>query len=201
MKALIYGHSQSGGMGLDLEKALKKVGFSVTRSTHVGRNDKWLLAHVKEVPAGPYDRVFLYVGGNSDNPTPTEIMGLVNTFGADRTVAILPPVNHERTKKGGDEAIVDLRAKNMGNFKAIGDSVRTYMTEGGNADFEPDQIHMRPGSSPSKSLAQKILEDMGAVAATAQTSPSTTGASASLTVGVGVVLVLAAALIWRSRRS
>jgi len=199
MKALIYGHSQSGGMGLDLEKALKKAGFAVTRATRVGKNDKWLLANVKDVPAGTYDRVFLYLGGNSDNPTPTEILSLVDVFGADRTVVILPPVNRERTKKGGDEAIAALRAKNMGNFKAIGDSVRTYMIEGGNADFEPDQIHMKPGSKVSKPLAQKILEDMGAVAATAQTSP-TTGPSTSLTVGVGVVLAIVAALVWRNRR-
>jgi hypothetical protein len=189
-------------MGLDLEKALKKAGFSVTRSTHVGKNDKWLLAHVHEIPADSYDRVFLYIGGNSDNPTPTEIMGLVGVFGADRTVAILPPVNRERTKKGGSEAIAALRAKNMGNFKAIGDSVRTYMTEGGNADFEPDQIHMRPGSAPSKELAQKILTNLGYsadVVNTPETAPAASGSNVALIAGIGVAAVLAFAL-WRARR-
>lgn len=200
MKALIYGHSQSGGMGLDLEKALKKAGFAVTRATRVGKNDKWLLAHVKEVPAGPYDQVFLYVGGNSDNPTSNEIMGLVNTFGADRTVAILPPVNRERSKKGGDEAIAALRAKNMGNFKAIGNSVRTYMTEGGNADFEPDQIHMRPGSTPSKDLAQKILNNLGIGPVASSEPPSAAGGGAGLAVGLAIAAIGAGYFLYFRKR-
>ena len=191
MKALVYGHSQSGGMGLDLEKALKKAGYSVTRVTKVGWNDAKLVQYLPELPAGPYDRVFLYVGGNSDAPTPTAIGQLVQAFDG-KAVVILPPVNTERTKKGGAEATAALVAKNEGNRAALAGKVRVYTFSGGLSDFEPDQIHMRPGSAASKAAAQAIVGDLQAPAVKAGFDPV-------LFVGLGLIAAVALAL-WARRR-
>ena len=201
MKALIFGHSQSGGLGLELARVLKKAKVDVTRVTKVGWNDAKLLGYLPSVPKGPYKYVFLYVGGNSDNPTPVQINKLVEHFktaGADVSV-ILPPVNTERTKKGGATATAALRAKNAGNRKGIVD-VRVYEIEGTNADFEPDQIHMRASSAASKTLAQKMLANLGLGAAqptVADATPPTSTPGGALIASVVIALIGATYFLMR----
>lgn len=155
MRVLIYGHSQSEGMGLDVERLLKQAGFSVTRVTKRGYNDRRLVRDVPTLPAGPWDRVILYAGGNSDTPSVGAIRELIGAFGADRTVVVLPPVNVDNPER------VNIgRAKNAGNVAGISDLVRVYAIEADQRSFYPDKIHMKPGCPPSKELAGRIVSDV-----------------------------------------
>ena len=151
MKALIYGHSQSGGMGLDLEKGLKKAGVSVKRITNVGYNDvKLLKAAPAQVDA---DFVFLYAGGNSDKAEPEAIRKLVDHFGKQRTFVVLGPVSTAHAK--GDL----WRERNKGNVEGLKGYVPVYSVEAGAKEFWPDKLHMKPGAPTSVKLAQQILAD------------------------------------------
>jgi hypothetical protein len=151
MKALIYGHSQSGGMGLDLEKGLKKAGVAVKRITNVGYNDAKLL---KAAPAQvDADFVFLYAGGNSDTADPEAIRKLVDHFGKQRTFVVLGPVSTAHAK--GDL----WRERNKGNVEGLKGYVPVYSVEAEAKEFWPDKLHMKPGAPTSVKLAQQILAD------------------------------------------
>ena len=194
MKALVFGHSQSGGMGLDMVAALKKLGFDVKRKTHNGANDAALLKDLPDLgdPA-QYDRVFLYAGGNSDDPTVDQIKKLVDTFGASKTVVILPPVN-----VGRDPAKVEAqRAKNKGNFDGLQGYVPVYSIEADYADFtsNTDHVHLRAGSKPSVDLVAKVLGDIGLSGGAL--APS--GAKAALIIGGAVLIAIVLALMTRAR--
>ena len=156
MKALVYGHSQSGGMGLDLAKALAKAGIDVERVTHVGYTDKKLINARKDIKSGPFDLVFLYAGGNSNKPTPNDIVELARTFPSARVSVVLPPVNVDRDA----QAVAALREKNAGNKAGVSAAgLKVYTVEAHASDFWPDKIHMRPKSAASVELANKIVAD------------------------------------------
>lgn len=200
MKALVFGHSQSGGMGLDMVAALKALGFDVKRKTHNGANDKALIADLPELgdPA-QYDRVFLYAGGNSDDPTVDQIKALVNHFGAAKTVVILPPVN-----TGRDPAkVAAQRAKNKGNYDGLLGFVPVYSIEADYADFtsNTDHVHLRAGSKPSKDLVATVLGDLGLASGGAIVPSTSSTTKAVLIVGGAVLIAVLLALVTRSRRS
>lgn len=155
-KALIYGHSQSGGTGLDLEKALRMKGFKVTRVTRVGWSDKKLLDNVADVAAdaAAAQVIALYGGGNSDKPTVEPLRKLIEALGAQKVLLVLPPVNLDR-----DDAQAHL-AKNEANADGVKDLVPIYRLQGGASDFWPDGIHMKPGVKPSVALAKQIVDDI-----------------------------------------
>jgi len=156
-QALIFGHSQSGGMGLDLEAALKARGWAVKRSTIVGANDAKLVSLVPEVAdyAASADRVFLYGGGNSESPSVDDLRALVVALGAGKTVLVLPPVNVDDPNRA--EMV---RAKNAGNAAALHELVPVYAVEGPSSSFQADKIHMRPGCPESVGLASKIVQEL-----------------------------------------
>lgn len=154
MRALIYGHSQSGGMGLDVEKLLKQKGFTVVRETKVGYTDRRLVSYLPNVPSGPYDRVYLYVGGNSDVPDVKNIRALIEHFGASRTVVVLGPVNLDHAERAPT-----LQARNAGNRAGVADLVRVYDLQAGQSAFWPDKLHVKPGVPESKRLAEQIVAE------------------------------------------
>lgn len=155
--ALIFGHSQSGGMGLDLEAALKARGWAVKRSTQVGANDAKLVALVPSVAdaAAEADRVYLFGGGNSESPSVDDLRALVAALGAGKTTLILPPVNVDDPSRA--EMV---RAKNAGNAAGLQDRVPVLAVEGPASSFQPDKIHMRPGCPESVGLAGRLMQDL-----------------------------------------
>lgn len=178
MQALVYGHSQSGGMGLDLVSALKKVGYTVERITHIGYTDPKLLKAAPETVTA--DRVFLYAGGNTDNADPESIRKLVDHFGRERTVVVLGPINSDNPK-------ADLwRARNAGNVEGLKDYVRVYSVEASGKEFWPDKLHMKPGAPSSVKLAKQIVTDLTG------TPPSDSGTPWLLIAGAGLLLLLLA---------
>ncbi len=193
MKAFIYGHSQTGGMGLDAEKALKKAGYAVERITRVGYGDGKLL---KEAPSTDADLVVLFAGGNTDTANPTAIRSLVDHFGQGRTLVVLSPVCSAYAKADA------LRARNAGNVAGLGTYVRVYSVEAGPEEFQPDKIHMKAGSPSSTKLAQRIVADLQAKPP--QEPPPSTDQDqldqpAPTTSSIGVLLV-AVLLLWLLRR-
>lgn len=158
--ALIYGHSQSGGMGLDLEKALRKRGWKVSRTTRVGWNDGKLLVNVDDVQvqADAADRVYLYGGGNSDKPSVKPLRELVQALGAAKTVLILPPVNTDRDA----DDVAAQRLKNKGNADGLADLVPVVQVEASGDNFWGDKIHMRPGSPQSLAVADQLVQPLAA---------------------------------------
>lgn len=174
MNVLIYGHSQSGGMGLDLVSALKKAGHSVERVTRIGYTDPKLL---QEAPTSAADRVVLYAGGNTDKADPESIRKLIDHFGKERTVVVLGPVNADNPK-------ADLwRARNAGNVEGLKDHVRVYSVEASGKEFWPDKLHMKPKAPSSVQLAKQIVTDL-----TGKIPPDDT--PVLLYVGAGLLLFL-----------
>lgn len=163
--ALLYGHSQTGGMGIDQEKALKSAGFTTSRVVHNGKNDAALLALTSDLTEkqANADRVFLYAGGNSDASTVPEITALIDYFGPERVTVILPPVNQGRD----DDKIAAQRAKNAANVEGLAlqsdtRNVRVYSIEAPYDQFSSntDHVHLAAGSQASKDFAQRVIDEM-----------------------------------------
>jgi len=105
-KAFIYGHSQTGGLGRDLEINLKEKGFKTFRSTNNSRNDSWLYKNIKKIAKRPskFTHVFLYVGANSSKTFPESLSGMVNYFlnagvKKENIFAILPPYHKDKIER------------------------------------------------------------------------------------------------------
>lgn len=178
MNVLIYGHSQSGGMGLDLVSALKAAGHRVERVTHIGYTDPKLL---QEAPTSTADRVVLYAGGNTDKADPESIRKLVDHFGRERTVVVLGPINSDNPK-------ADLwRARNAGNVEGLKEYVRVYSVEASGKEFWPDKLHMKPKAPSSVQLAKQIVTDL-----TGSPPPADSGTFWPLIAGAGLLLLLLA---------
>lgn len=190
--ALLFGHSQTGGMGIDLANALKNAGYSVSRVVHNGAHDSQLVSFLSDLSdkQAASDKVFLYAGGNSDDPSVPDITALINYFGADRCTVILPPVN-----QGRDPAkIAAQRIKNDGNKAGLQaqdstKNVRIYAIE---ADWDQftantDHVHLRAGSPASVALANQIVAEID--------QPIDDGSL--LTVILSLVAVGTAIYVWR----
>lgn len=181
VKALVYGHSQSGGMGLDLVKQLRAAGIETQRVTHVGYTDKKLIAARADVTGGPFDVVVLYAGGNSSKPTPADIIELARSFPSARVSVVLPPVNTDRESS----AVAALRDKVAGNKAGAEQAgLKVYTVEAGGSQFWPDKVHMRPGAAASVQLAKTIVGDV-------------TGSNQRAVLGA---LVIGAVVLWAVKR-
>jgi hypothetical protein len=152
-KALIYGHSQAAGIGRDLESALKSMGYKVTRIVKVGYNDSALISELSAIPEGPWDKVFLFAGGNSTQASAADINTLINHFGRERVTVILPPVNKDNPSRRDM-----IRKKNKDNKDGI--SVPAFWIEGGQQEFGEDGIHMKAGSPGSNSLVGTVISNI-----------------------------------------
>lgn len=183
MKALVFGHSQSGGMGLDLVAALKKREWQVVRSTHNGFSDYKLLNFIPDLgDLSQIDRTYLFAGANNPHPTPETILKMVKLLGgAERVTVILPPYNEA---KESPTVMADQTTKGWVNSQALkAAGVPVYRVLAPAKEFS-DGIHLRRGSATSKELAEQI------VGGQSQIGQAVTGA-----VGVGAVVGVAF-LLW-----
>ena len=198
MRILLYGHSQTYGMGADLQAALRAQGHDVTRIWHSGWRDPELLQAVYSLPSGPWDRVYLYLGGNTTTPTTEALLGIVQHFGIDRSTVILPPVNADYTSYAPTRRRVN--SAHADALQAL--NVRTYQLETTGNFFQPDQVHLLAGSQPSIDLANRIAYE--SLAPTALTRPSPDNSAViGWSVGVGLAalgLVGLAIVLARRRR-
>ena len=154
-RALLYGHSQTGGMGLDMRQALQAAGFDVTLSVHNGKADPWLLDHLPELgDLGAYKRVVAYLGGNADNADPQTIVALAQALGGpDKVAVVLPPINADKAPDA------QKAARNAGHLQAPqGQGFRVYLVQAPGSDFW-DGIHLNPGTVASQALAEQIMVD------------------------------------------
>lgn len=123
--ALIYGHSQSGGMGLDVQKLLSKAGWKVVRVTKVGWSDGQLGAGIPELTGSPgqYDRIFYYGGANpkaSKEATGNSILANVAKLGGpSKVTVVLAPYNDAKGRhpRRPDDARLALRAAAEGRWR------------------------------------------------------------------------------------
>jgi lysophospholipase L1-like esterase len=76
-KILIYGDSQTGRTGKELEKLLKDQGHTVTRKTNSGKSTEWLSEHI---PKGQSDKVYLFSGGNDGSVQANALRALLSAF-------------------------------------------------------------------------------------------------------------------------
>jgi len=87
-KILIYGDSQSGRTGLELQKLLKAQGHIVTRKTNSGKSTDWLSKHV---PNGQSDKVYLFSGGNDGSVQADALRALLSAFANVKEVFYFGP--------------------------------------------------------------------------------------------------------------
>jgi hypothetical protein len=159
-KALIYGNSIAGGLGLAFKSALEGIGYNVKVDYHEGYNDSRLFSTAKTIEGGPWDHVVLFVGGNAGVPTPGPINNLIDFFGKDKTTIILMPVNLDdlgegKDKNGKNKRGSEMLSVNQANQAAI--SLPSYWAEGKMGDFTSDKIHMKPGSPAASRLVSQVM--------------------------------------------
>lgn len=157
MNYLIYGHSQSGGMGLDFQKQLKKAGHTVDRVTKVGWNDAKLLSNIPSLgDVSKYDGVYFFGGGNNDKPTPDTLLKIVDSLGGkDKVMVILPPYNDS---KESPDVMTDPTTKGFANQKALENNGVTVFRRLFPSDaFWPDKIHLKPYTKFSSDFAMEVL--------------------------------------------
>jgi hypothetical protein len=105
LKALVFGHSQTQGMGFALRGALIRKGIkNIVYAPYPGFNDRGLAGKIKKVAKDPssFTHVFLYLGGNLGQKNPNTMTGhmtdIINHFTSngvnkDNIFVTLPPVN------------------------------------------------------------------------------------------------------------
>lgn len=169
-KALIYGHSQAGGLGLGLKSALTSLGYEVNLVVKSGANDDVLLSGIKNVgDPNEYDKVYLFVGGNWPKvPKVDAISSMVNFFGPKKTAVILPPTNTDENEVAA-EGTRNKKNKD-GIIQKFGGIVKVYIPYGKTEEFT-DGIHMRNGSAGSKRLIQDLFLEKPSVPARAKVDP------------------------------
>jgi len=93
MKALIFGDSQTGYVGKEIEKILKAQGFAVTRVVKAGKSTAWLEQYAaKTFPATGWSQVYLLTGGNDYSPQVSSLSKLLTYFKSPKVIYIpLPP--------------------------------------------------------------------------------------------------------------
>ena len=92
MKALIFGDSQSGATGREVERLLKQRGAFVKRVTKSGRSTKKLVGIAKSHLEPNWDEVYLFAGGNDGSVQEADLRALLSFFStAGRVVYAGPP--------------------------------------------------------------------------------------------------------------
>lgn len=191
MNVLLYGNSQSGGMGVAVEKALKKAGHTVKRVTRNGADDGDLLAYLTKLPdPAQFDRTVLYAGGNSSKPDPTKIDKLVSYFGTGRTVVVLPPINLDHPDPVWRE---NRRATATANAAGLKSTSKVFLVEAPGKSFQTDHVHMLSTAPEAQAMALNIVNAMPSELGTPAiaANPKTLGI-----VAVGVLAVV----LWKSWR-
>jgi hypothetical protein len=148
--ALVFGHSQTAGMGKDLESKLKSLGFTVTRDPHIGANDSALISFATPHTNKNWSKVFLFAGGNSTRASAGDINTLIDMFGREKVVVILPPIH-----VGSDRETM-VRTKNQANKAGIS-PIPAIIVEAGPASFMRDGIHMKSGTPESIDAANQAI--------------------------------------------
>lgn len=161
MKALVYGHSQSGGMGLDFVKLLKKQGYDVERVTKVGWSDKQLQGGIPELTGNPsqYQRIVYFGGANpkqSREATAATILHNAATLGGpSKVLVILAPYNRAKepadllTQKDTRGWLYEAELRKAG--------YQVYRPLFPASVFWPDRIHVMPGTTIGREFAANAL--------------------------------------------
>lgn len=192
--ALIYGHSQSGGMGLDVQKLLSKAGWKVVRVTKVGWSDGQLGAGIPELTGSPgqYDRIFYYGGANpkaSKEATGNSILANVAKLGGpSKVTVVLAPYNDAKEPAGilADQTTRGWHYEQQ--LKAAG--VKVYRPLLPSKAFWPDRVHVKPYTAEGLELAQAIIDG----------TPSRFTGAASVPADVVMMLGLGLLLWWMGSR-
>lgn len=153
--ALLYGHSQTGGMGLDMRNALRAAGFDVTIDVNNGKADPWLLANLPNLgDLGQYSRVVAYLGGNTDTGNGPQIVQIAQSLGGpDKVAVVLPPINVD------DPPSPAKMARNAVHVEALQSAgFRVYMVQAPGSSFW-DGVHLNHGTVASMDLAKQIMAD------------------------------------------
>lgn len=190
MKIAVYGNSQAEptGMGDDLVAELKKRKVEVKRIGLHGRDDAALLEEAKSIgdPAD-YDKIVLYCGGNNSKVPQT--IKLIQYFGADKCIAVLPPINIDkvpiRVLPGGTAAYSAEIKKLVPVF---------HITEGHADDFKSDGVHLKPKTEVSQDMAKKIAD----LALGKQASKSNTAIYITVS---AIAIAVMGFVLWRSSRN
>lgn len=163
-RALIYGHSQAGGIGLGLKAALKSKGYDVNLVIKNGANDSRLIREIGDVgDPKSYDLVFLFVGGNGPYvPNPEKIATIINFFDPSKTSIVLPPLNLDAIDKATGKKNEELgpgprnRANRDGILQKFGGMVKVHIPYGRGSDFW-DGTHMNHGAAGTKEFIQNVF--------------------------------------------
>lgn len=197
MKALVYGHSQSGGMGLDFVKLLKAQGYDVTRVTKSGWSDKGLQGGIPDLTGDPaqYDRIIYFGGANPQQSREATAQTLLQNGamlgGPDKVTVILAPYNQakedpnvlsDRTTRG----IIYEETLREAGYKTYRPLFPGYL-------FWQDGVHVKPYTKEGLEFAADALAGRDSRFATP------TGPSLLLLVGGAVAAAVVLALLLRKR--
>lgn len=198
MKALVYGHSQSGGMGLDFVKLLKQQGYEVTRVTKSGWSDKQLQGGIPDLTGDPaqYDRVFYFGGANpkqsKEATTQTILENAAQLGGTGKVTVILAPYNQEKELP---DVLSDRTTRGIFYEEALRQAgYRVYRPLFPASMFWGDRIHVKPYTAEGLEFAAD------AIAGRDSRFTTSTGPSLMLLVGGAVAAALVLALIMRRRK-
>lgn len=162
MRALVYGHSQSGGMGLDFVKLLKKQGYDVERVTKNGWSDKQLKGGIPELTGDPagYARIVYFAGANPKGQSREVIAGTIlenaaTMGGPSKVLVVLAPYNQAKeppgllTQTDTRGWLYEQQLRKAG-YKVY----RPLLPE---KVFWPDQVHVKPYTAEGLELAADAL--------------------------------------------
>lgn len=198
MKALVYGHSQSGGMGLDFVKLLKQQGYEVTRVTKSGWSDKRLQGGIPDLTGDPaqYDRVFYFGGANpQQDKEKTAVTLLENAAmlgGPAKVTVILAPYNQA---KEDPNVLSDRTTRGIVYEETLRKAgYATYRPLFPGDLFWQDGVHVKPYTPEGLEFAAD------AIAGRDSRFSNPTGPSLLLLVGGAVAGALVLALLLRRRK-
>lgn len=198
MKALVYGHSQSGGMGLDFVKLLKQQGYDVTRVTQSGWSDKQLQGGIPDLTGDPaqYDRIIYFGGANPQQSREATAQTLLENAallgGPAKVTVILAPYNQD---KEDPNVLSDRTTRGIlyeETLRKAGYS--TYRPLFPGYLFWPDRTHVKPYTKEGLEFAADALAGRDSRFA------NPTGPSLLLLVGGAVAAAVVLALVLRRRK-
>jgi len=90
MKVLVFGDSQSGATGAEVQKLLQAQGHQVIRKTNSGKSTKKLAAIAASLPRA-WDEVYLFSGGNDPAVQLDSLHQLLSHFAPSKRVVYAGP--------------------------------------------------------------------------------------------------------------
>lgn len=162
MNILIYGHSQSYGMGIDLTHHLSKAGHKTNRVTKVGWSDLDLKKGIPELTGDPsqYDYIYYVAGANPKGMDKEKISKLIlenvaTLGGKNKVTVILAPYNDSKEPK---DILNDTSTRGYlyeKDLRAAG--VKVYRPLFPSSIFEPDTIHVKAGTKIGRDFAAEVI--------------------------------------------